>query len=79
MFGSERSTLSLPSRVVGRRGDHNRNFFSRLGDCITMWGLFSQRKYCEPLSNGVNIITTFVEELPAKEELNQPELTMDQR
>eukprot|EP00922_Rhytidocystis_sp_ex-Travisia-forbesii_P050843 GHVS01075524.1.p1 GENE.GHVS01075524.1~~GHVS01075524.1.p1 ORF type:complete len:1134 (+),score=188.64 GHVS01075524.1:168-3569(+) len=62
-----------------RRGEHNRNFFSRLGDCVTMWGLFSQRKYSEPLSNGVHIVTIFVEELPAKAELNQPELSIDQR
>ncbi|KAL8455316.1 hypothetical protein Emag_000900 [Eimeria magna] len=61
-----------------RRGRHTEDLFSRLGDCVTMWGFYSQRKYVEPLANGATIITSFVETLPTKE-LIQADMTEDER
>ncbi|CDI79872.1 NAD-specific glutamate dehydrogenase, related [Eimeria acervulina] len=54
----------VPRDLAFRRGPHTEEFFSRFGDCLTMWGFYSQRKYVEPLANGSSIITTFVELLP---------------
>ncbi|EPR63464.1 glutamate/leucine/phenylalanine/valine dehydrogenase family protein [Toxoplasma gondii GAB2-2007-GAL-DOM2] len=62
-----------------RRGLHTKEFFSRLGDSVTMWGFYSQRKYVEPLANGVSIITTFIEELPEDQLTDFPEMSMSRR
>ncbi|XP_026193662.1 glutamate dehydrogenase 2 [Cyclospora cayetanensis] len=61
-----------------RRGPHTEDFFSRLGDCVTMWGFYSQRKYVEPLANGATVITSFIETLPVKE-LVDPDMAEEDR
>ncbi|KAL8432302.1 hypothetical protein Efla_000886 [Eimeria flavescens] len=68
----------LATDLAFRRGPHTEDLFSRLGDCVTMWGFYSQRKYVEPLANGATIITSFVETLPTNE-LIQAHMTEDER
>ncbi|PFH38081.1 glutamate/leucine/phenylalanine/valine dehydrogenase family protein [Besnoitia besnoiti] len=62
-----------------RRGPHTKEFFSRVGDSVTMWGFYSQRKYVEPLANGVSIITTFIEELPEDQLIDVPQISISRR
>ncbi|KAL8271215.1 hypothetical protein Esti_004876 [Eimeria stiedai] len=79
MFAStNRVFVLLRTDLAFRRGRHTEDLFSRLGDCVTMWGFYSQRKYVEPLANGATIITSFVETLPTKE-LIQADMTEDER
>eukprot|EP00919_Chromeraceae_sp_WS-2016_P072504 GHVR01171441.1.p1 GENE.GHVR01171441.1~~GHVR01171441.1.p1 ORF type:complete len:1065 (-),score=227.69 GHVR01171441.1:264-3458(-) len=47
-----------------KRGPHAQNFFTTVGDSISMWGFFSRRKYVEPLRNGVVIMSFFIREMP---------------
>ncbi|PHJ15641.1 glutamate leucine phenylalanine valine dehydrogenase family protein, partial [Cystoisospora suis] len=44
-----------------------------------MWGFYSQRKYVEPLANGVSIITTFIEELPEDQLADTPQISIGRR
>lgn len=62
-----------------RRGPHTKDFFSRVGDSVTMWGFYSQRKYVEPLANGVCLMTTFIEELPEDQLREYPSMSISQR
>eukprot|EP00923_Selenidium_pygospionis_P030145 GHVN01053541.1.p1 GENE.GHVN01053541.1~~GHVN01053541.1.p1 ORF type:complete len:1028 (+),score=161.33 GHVN01053541.1:638-3721(+) len=64
--------------IAFRRFPANKKWFSTIGDTIAMYGLYSQRKYVEPLSNGVTIATTFVMEVP-RAQSNRPNETFPQK
>ena len=41
--------------IAFRRHHMVADFFSTVGDTIAMWGMYSQRKYVEPLANGPSV------------------------
>ncbi|CEH15411.1 nad-specific glutamate dehydrogenase [Ceraceosorus bombacis] len=51
--------------VIGYRMGTTTSYFSALSDLYHFYGLFSSRKYVEQFSNGVTIITIYLNPLPA--------------
>jgi glutamate dehydrogenase len=51
--------------VIGYRMGTTNNFFSAFSDLYHFYGLFSSRKYVEHFSNGVTIISVYLNPLPA--------------
>ncbi|RSH83801.1 NAD-dependent glutamate dehydrogenase [Saitozyma podzolica] len=50
--------------VIGFKMGETRKFFSALSDLYHFYGLFSARKYVEQFSNGVSIISMYLNPLP---------------
>jgi len=51
--------------VIGYRMGTTRSYFSALSDLYHFYGLFSSRKYVEQFSNGVTVITLYLNPMPA--------------
>lgn len=62
-----------------RRSPITRKLFSTVGDTLSMFGLYSRRKYLEPLANGISLLTTFVDALPDPSERPLPHLSLHER
>lgn len=50
--------------IAFRRGYFHDDLYSRIGDTITLYDLYSKSKYIDPLSNNVCIMTAFLTSLP---------------
>lgn len=64
--------------VAFRREYMHDDFYSRIGDCITLHGCYSKSKYFDPLSNNVCILTAFISSLPPTQ-LTAPETPLSVR
>lgn len=50
--------------IAFKRGYFHADLYSRIGDTITLYDLYSKSKYIDPLSNNVCILTAFLTSLP---------------
>ncbi|KAK2196291.1 bifunctional NAD-glutamate dehydrogenase/NAD(P)-binding domain superfamily/Aminoacid dehydrogenase-like [Babesia duncani] len=64
--------------IAFKREYMHSDFYSRMGDIITLYGWYSKSKYFDPLSNGVCIFTAFLTTLP-ESQLSNPETPLDVR